>query len=135
MEVLSSSIMNGWTADQKAPLQTLICDKLILATCITAQSLKPDSDLSFFDGFSFHSVQMGRRHNKLIRDSVKHVAIVGGHKSAIEVAGTCAQAGKKVKWLIREDGCVPPWMMLAKKPDGSSMDPRWPKFPLFVHQA
>lgn len=64
---------------------------------------------------------MGRRHKELTADSVNHVTVVGGHKSALEVVGTCAQAGKKVEWLMRADGGGPTWMMPSKNPDGSSL--------------
>ncbi|KAH6662540.1 hypothetical protein B0J14DRAFT_570903 [Halenospora varia] len=54
--------------------------------------------LSNFDGISFHPVKMGRRHEELVADSVKHVTIIGGHKSALEAVRMCSQAGKKVEW-------------------------------------
>jgi dimethylaniline monooxygenase (N-oxide forming) len=120
-KVLIRPTINSWTADRNAPLETLTCDKLIFATGITSQPVVPPFNLSSFDGFSFHSVEMGRRHTELTADSVNHVTIVGGHKSALEAVGTCAQAGKKVEWLIRVDGGGPTWMMPSKNPDGSSL--------------
>lgn len=54
-------------------------------------------------------------------DSVKHVTVVGGHKSALEVVGTCAQSGKRVEWLMRAAGGGPTWLLPAKNPDGSSL--------------
>jgi hypothetical protein len=112
--------INSWTADKHAPVQELTCDKLVLATGITSVPSMPKFDLSSFDGFSFHSVEMGRRYAELTADSVNHVTIVGGHKSALEAVGTCAQAGKKVEWLMRADGGGPTWLMPAKNPDGSA---------------
>ena len=113
--------INSWTADKSAPAQELTCDKLVLATGITSVPSKPKFDLSSFDGFSFHSVEMGRRHEELTADSVNHVTVVGGHKSALEVVGTCAQAGKKVEWLMRVDGGGPTWLIPARNPDGSAL--------------
>ena len=64
---------------------------------------------------------MGRRHAELTADSVNHLTVVGGHKSAVEVVGICAQAGKKVEWLMRADGGGPTWLFPSKNPDGSSL--------------
>ena len=108
-KVLARQTINGWTADKKAPLQTLTCDKLIMATGITSRPFKPAFDLSSFDGFEFHAVELGQRQAELTANSVNHVTVIGGHKSALEVVGTCAQAGKKVEWLMRADGGGPTW--------------------------
>ncbi|KAF4624302.1 hypothetical protein G7Y89_g13871 [Cudoniella acicularis] len=107
--------------DEKGSLTTLTCDKLIVATGITSKPRIADYDLSKFGGFSFHPIEMGRRHKELVADSVHHVTIIGGHKSALEAVGTCAQAGKQVEWLIKEDGGGPTWLMPSKNPDGSSL--------------
>ena len=119
--LLVQTSANGWKADKNAPFQAMTCDKLILATGITSRPITPDLDLSSFTGFSFHSVEMGRRHAELTADSVNHVTVVGGHKSAVEAVGTCAQAGKKVEWLIRADGGGPTWLFPSRNPDGTSL--------------
>ena len=118
---------DGWkvlvrpTRDETASLESLTCDKLIIATGITSKPKLPDYDVSKFEGAYFHAVEMGRRHEEIVSDSVKNVTIVGGHKSALEAVGTASQAGKKVEWLVREEGGGPTWMMPAKNPDGSSL--------------
>lgn len=117
---------SGWkilvhpSGNTKATPEPLTCDKLILALGTTSIPNVPVFNLGSFDGLSFHSVEMGRRHKELTADPVKHVTVVGGHKSALEVVGTCAQAGKKVEWLLRADGGGATWMVPAKKSDGSS---------------
>ena len=117
----------GWkvlvypTGQPKAPLEVLTCDKLIMATGVTSVPNVPDFNLSSYEGFSFHSVEMGRRNEELTADSVKHVTVVGGHKSALEVVGTCALAGKEVEWLMRADGGGPTWLMPSRNPDGNSL--------------
>jgi dimethylaniline monooxygenase (N-oxide forming) len=72
--------------------------------------------LSKFDGFSFYSVEINSRYQELLTDEVKNVALVGGHKSALEAVGTCSQAGKNVKWLVTSGEAGPPWMMPARSP-------------------
>ena len=116
----------GWkifvrpTYDDEAPLEELTCDKLVLATGTTSIPMPHSLDLSAFHGNSIHSVEMGRRHEELTANSVKHVTVVGAHKSALEVVGICAQAGKKVEWLMRADGGGPTWLWPSKGSNGSS---------------
>lgn len=118
---------NGWkvtvksTKDEEALFEVFTCDKLIMTTGITSTPKAAPLDLSKFEGISFHAVNMGKRYQDLLTDDIKHVTVVGGHKSALEAVGTCAQAGKKVEWLIRAEGGGPTWMMPAKAPDGSSL--------------
>jgi dimethylaniline monooxygenase (N-oxide forming) len=93
------------------PLKALTCDKLIVATGNNFKPKLPDLDLESFDGTSFHSVELGRRYHELVSDQVSHVTVIGGHKSALEAVGICAQAGKNVEWLIRKEGGGPTWMI------------------------
>lgn len=115
---------SGWeinahaAGDENAKRQILTCDKLIVAT-VSRPNL--DYHLSNFDDISFHPVKMGRRHEELVADSVKHVTIIGGHKSALEAVGKCSQAGKKVEWLVKAGGGGPTWMMPARDPKGNPM--------------
>jgi dimethylaniline monooxygenase (N-oxide forming) len=106
---------------RNTPPESLICDKLIMAVGITSKPRSPNWDLSRFDGFHFHAKEMGKRQKELVADDVKNVTIIGGHKSALEAVGTCAQAGKNVEWLVRPDGGGPTWLMPAKDPKGNSL--------------
>jgi dimethylaniline monooxygenase (N-oxide forming) len=99
--------------------KTLICDKLIVATGMNSKQRIPELDLSKFDGFSFHSIDMASQYENMIASEVGHVTVVGGHKTALETVGLAARAGKTVEWLIREEGGGTPWMMQATNPDGS----------------
>ncbi|KUJ24500.1 FAD/NAD(P)-binding domain-containing protein [Mollisia scopiformis] len=101
--------------------ESLFCEKLIMATGITSVPRTPHWDMTKFDGFHFHAKQMGKRHKELVSEDVKNVTIIGGHKSALEAVGTCAQAGKSVEWLVKADGGGPTWLMPAKNPNGSSL--------------
>ena len=38
---------------------------------------------------------------------IQHIAVVGGAKSAADVAYACVKAGKQVSWIIRADGSGP----------------------------
>lgn len=117
----------GWqisvhaTGNKSAQRKIITCDKLIVATGITSKPRYPDYDMSKFDGISFQSIEMGNRHEELVADSVKHVTIIGGHKSALEGVGLCSQAGKNVEWLVKASGGGPTWMMPARDPKGNPM--------------
>jgi dimethylaniline monooxygenase (N-oxide forming) len=117
---------SGWkvfvrpTGNGKASVEVITCDKLIVCTGITSKPRPIDFDLGSFDGISFHAIEMGKRHTELVTDEIKNVTVVGGHKSALEVVGTCAQAGKNVEWLIREHGGGPTWLMPPRNPDGTA---------------
>jgi dimethylaniline monooxygenase (N-oxide forming) len=91
-----------------------------VAAGLNSKPKLPEYDMSKFDGFSFHALEMAKRYRELTADGVNHVTIIGGHKSALEAVGTAAQAGKNVEWLLREEGGGPTWMMAARTADGSS---------------
>ena len=116
----------GWsvdvrpTGDLDAAVETLSCNKLIVATGLNSRPKIPEYDLSKYDGISFHALEIGRRYPELLTDEVKNVTVIGGHKSSLEAVGTCAQSGKKVEWLINKNGSGPSWMLPSRNSDGSS---------------
>ncbi|KAK8037662.1 dimethylaniline monooxygenase [Apiospora marii] len=56
-----------------------------------------------FDGKIIHSIDFGK--SDIIQDqSVKHVAVIGGGKSAADMVYEAAKAGKTVSWIIRKTG-------------------------------
>lgn len=105
--------------DPNATLEVLRCTKLILSTGHeTVPNLPPDLDLRKFTGTLFHAKELGKRHDEVIADEgIKSVAVVGGSKSAFEIAANFGLAGKKVNWLIREDG-MGPAQMICDRPNG-----------------
>jgi dimethylaniline monooxygenase (N-oxide forming) len=50
----------------------------------------------------------------LVDPEVKHIAILGGAKSAADLAYAAATAGKQVSWIIRWRGCGPGGLLPAK---------------------
>ncbi|KAH6711276.1 hypothetical protein BKA61DRAFT_88352 [Leptodontidium sp. MPI-SDFR-AT-0119] len=118
---------SGWkvvtrrTVSSREIVEEITCTKLIISTGITSKPKPTPWDLSKFEGISFHAVEVGQRQHEVLAPEIKHVTVVGGHKSALEAVGAFAQAGKKVEWLIRKEGGGPTWMMPARNPDGSSL--------------
>jgi dimethylaniline monooxygenase (N-oxide forming) len=84
--------------------ESLVCEKLIIATGLFSAPVWPDIDLSCFEGPVMHSHDVGVRYNELLDQKHKEIVVVGGNKSAVDVINMCALAGKMVHWLIREEG-------------------------------
>ena len=100
--------------------ETLLCDKLIVATGTSSTPKMPKGiDWTKFDGPIMHSKDIGTKYLQLISDDVHRVTVVGGHKSAVDVVKMCALAKKEVDWLIREDGYGPTFLFQARTKDGT----------------
>lgn len=80
------------------------CDKLLIATGLASIPNWPDIPRKDFRGVVMHSKSIGKRHQELIAESVQHVTVYGGCKSAVDAVILCIQAGKHVDWVIREPG-------------------------------
>lgn len=108
------------SGDQEAVKDTLLCDKLIVATgTASTPKLPTDIDWSKFEGPIMHSKDVGTKHPQLVSDNIKRVTVVGGNKSAVDVVNLCALAGKEVDWLIRPEGAGPGFLFKARTKDGS----------------
>ncbi|KAL8709772.1 MAG: hypothetical protein Q9220_005558 [cf. Caloplaca sp. 1 TL-2023] len=91
--------------------QKVLTSKVIDATGMTSQPQIPDiPGSSTFQGKVLHHKSFGQKQDLLLKDSsVQYVCIIGGAKSAADVAYACAKAPaqKKIHWVIREDGNGP----------------------------
>jgi dimethylaniline monooxygenase (N-oxide forming) len=107
----------------EAEVEELTCTKLIVSTGHeTVENFPPGLDLKKFTGTVFHSKEVGKRHDEIVADeNLKTVTVVGGNKSAFEIAANFGLAGKKVNWLIREDG-QGPGMMICDRSNGKDHD-------------
>ena len=95
--------------------EVLECEKLIVATGLHSEPRWPDIPIKGFGGLVIHSVSLGTDHPLLTAPDVDSVAVLGGCKSAIEAANICLNAGKKVYWIIREDGSGAGTIIILKK--------------------
>lgn len=111
------------TNDLEAKPEVLRCTKLIVSTGHeTVPNFPSDLDLGKYTGTVFHSKEYGKHHDEMVKDeSIKSVTVVGGNKSAFEIAANFGLAGKKVNWLIREDG-QGPGMMICDRSNGKDHD-------------
>ncbi|OXV09139.1 hypothetical protein Egran_03098 [Elaphomyces granulatus] len=84
--------------------------KLVVATGLTTEPFLP----AFNGQDSFNAPLFHFRDFAIYEDEAlqvgKRVAILGGTKSAWDVAYACATSGAQVNWIIRESGHGPAWM-------------------------
>ncbi|KAL8865358.1 MAG: hypothetical protein Q9174_006929, partial [Haloplaca sp. 1 TL-2023] len=89
----------------------LLCFKLIDATGMTSQPFIPTlPGSSEFKGKSLHHKSFGQSQSLLLSDpSIQSIVIIGGAKSAADVAYSCAESPlqREIYWIIREDGNGP----------------------------
>ena len=95
--------------------RTLKTRKLIEATGMTSQPYIPKlPGADSFQGLSLHHKDFGQS-SFLADPEKKHIVILGGAKSAADVAYAAAKAGgKTVSWIIREDGNGPAALFAAQ---------------------
>jgi dimethylaniline monooxygenase (N-oxide forming) len=66
-----------------------------------------------FKGKIMHHRDFGS--SSVLKDpEVKHIAVLGGAKSAADIAYAAAKAGKRVSWIIRKSGSGPGGLLPAK---------------------
>lgn len=102
---------NGWkiqALSEQGP-DTLECRKIIIATGLTSQPNFPQyPGAETFDAPYFHAKEFCRNGETV--KTAKEVVIVGGAKSAYDVAYAYAVEGVKVHLVIRENGNGPVWI-------------------------
>jgi dimethylaniline monooxygenase (N-oxide forming) len=78
--------------------------KLVMASGMYTKPNMPELPrVETFKGKVIHQKDFGRSH--ILDDAVvKHVVVMGGAKSAGDMAYASAKAGKAVSWLLRESG-------------------------------
>ncbi|KKK27115.1 hypothetical protein ARAM_006497 [Aspergillus rambellii] len=85
--------------------------KLIIATGITSQPYRPAiRGEESFDRPLFHSSELPKYHQSVLRQPSNHIVVLGGTKSAWDAVYTAATAGATVDWIIRDNGHGPVWM-------------------------
>lgn len=99
------------TLDDRSELQT---SKLIDATGMTSLPNMPRlMGEEEFRGRMVHHKDFGQLGDlKAVKG--QHFAVLGGGKSAADVAYSAAKAGKTVSWIIREDGAGPAALLSAE---------------------
>ncbi|KAK6499822.1 hypothetical protein TWF481_010180 [Arthrobotrys musiformis] len=93
---------------------SLLSKRLIIATGIASFPRYPDLDYSKFAGPVMHHQYFGERHGELATEDIEEVVVYGSSKSSLDAIIHLAEAGKKVKWIIRKEGRGPLWIVDLK---------------------
>lgn len=94
----------AWDVKIANSKEVLTCNKLIISTGLHSNPRWPDVPTMGFSGLIVHSKDVGIQHDKLDSDTIKRVTVYGGCKSAVQAVDMCVNMGKKVDWVIRENG-------------------------------
>ena len=96
-----------WHLTSPSLSRPLRCDKLIVASGVTSQPHIVHFPNRGFQGEIMHSVDLGRQLGHLHSPTVKRVLVLGAAKSSYDAVFLLLKAGKRVEWIIREDGSGP----------------------------
>ena len=106
VEEIRKNKEGGWHIVQ-SDTQRLTTNKLVVAAGLTSQPNIPIlPGHGSFAGTILHHKDFGSS-SILANAQAKHVAVLGGAKSAADIAYACAKAGKAVSWIIRASGSGP----------------------------
>jgi len=92
------------TLSKENAISQISGSKLIVASGVTSGVYLPDFPKSGFNKPILHSSQIGPQMNSIVGPSVERAVVLGAAKSAYDTVFLLLQAGKKVDWIIREDG-------------------------------
>ena len=96
-----------WHLTSPSLSRPLCCDKLIIASGVTSQPHIVRFPNQGFQGKIMHSADLGRQLGYLHSPAVKRVLVLGAAKSSYDAVFLLLKAGKRVEWIIREDGSGP----------------------------
>lgn len=81
--------------------------KLIVASGVSSDPYIPDIPRTAFSRPVIHSAQIGTSASEFKLPNVQRVVVLGAAKSAYDAVFIMLKQGKKVDWVIREDGTGP----------------------------
>lgn len=98
----------GWSLSiQGQKSGVLEVDKLIVASGVSSDPYIPNFPKTRFTNPVIHSADISSNLDNLKSTNVKRVVILGAAKSAYDAVFLMLKSGKKVDWVIREDGTGP----------------------------
>lgn len=102
------------SCDEKEVRYVFTASKLMIATGLTSKPNMPVlSNQDAFKGLILHQKDFGQS-SFLASSDAEHVCVIGGAKSAADVAYASAKAGKTVSWIIRKNGSGPSALVSAR---------------------
>ncbi len=114
VKVEFSAATRQWQVFCDGRSQPLLTIKLLVAAGLTSQPNMPElSGREAFQGLIIHHADFG--NSSITKDpEIKHIAVLGGAKSAADIAYSVAKAGKAVSWIVRKSGSGPAHFVSAK---------------------
>lgn len=108
VEKLAGSLP-GWqlSAYVNGERMTLQTSKLIVASGVSSGPYVPNFPRMNYRRLILHSSEIGSKLSEIRSEKVQRVVILGAAKSAYDTVFMMLQSGKKVDWVIREDGSGP----------------------------
>ncbi|KAI0152904.1 hypothetical protein GGR57DRAFT_161894 [Xylariaceae sp. FL1272] len=97
----------GWRLSLGGTEEVIGTEKLLVATGVTSIPSWPSLDLSTSTLPVIHSRDLGTHFEAMKSDAIKEVVVVGAAKSAYDAVYLLLSMGKKVTWVIREEGGGP----------------------------
>lgn len=96
-----------WLVACEGEPRPLLASKLLVAAGLTSRPNMPGlPGHEAFRGTVIHNLDFGK--SSMRKDAeLKHIAVLGGAKSAADLAYSVAKAGKLVSWIIRQSGSGP----------------------------
>lgn len=111
VNVVKPSASGGWSINVTSPIGNRVIEttKLILATGLTSSPNMPTyQGAESFDAPLFHAKDFCKQAPYL--EEVKNAVVIGGAKSALDVAYAMVDQGATVDLVIRPDGKGPVWI-------------------------
>lgn len=107
--VVTTASANPIESEESVESGALLARKLVVATGLTSKPNMPEfKGSSSFDAPILHSVDLAERAELL--NKTQNVVVLGGAKSAWDIAYAFAVAGVQVDMVVRESGKGPVWM-------------------------
>ncbi|RYP90068.1 hypothetical protein DL770_003807 [Monosporascus sp. CRB-9-2] len=103
----AKKLPNGWRLTLRECQDIIETEKLLVATGVTSIPYMPDLERAPDSVPIIHSRDLGMSWNALGDDSIENVIVTGAAKSAYDAVYLLLNMGKKVTWVIREDGGGP----------------------------
>ena len=94
---------------------TYYAPKIMIASGTTSVPNVPIFKNDGFSGQIYHSFDYGRREHPILSLPPKRIAVLGGGKSAADMAYIAAKSGHTVSWIIRKSGSGPGTFLVPNK--------------------
>ncbi|KAH8645854.1 putative dimethylaniline monooxygenase [Tricladium varicosporioides] len=97
----------GWRLQLKNSTDVIETEKLMVATGVTSIASMPEFTPIDVTVPIIHSKDLGASFEKIKKEKIKRVVVVGAAKSAYDAVYLLLSMGKRVTWIIRPEGSGP----------------------------